>query len=130
MRKTNSTNYVEWFKKAGHDLEDAVRLLHNDGYADTICFLSQQAVEKALKGYLVYCRINPRAIHQLEDLARDCAKINKDFLKILEDCFILTRYYIETRYPPVMPIEYKREEAQKAVKTAEKIMEFVKEKIT
>jgi HEPN domain-containing protein len=105
MRKLNSTNYKDWLEKGDHDLEDANRLLKNGGHTDTICFHAQQAVEKYLKGYLVYKKINPRAIHHLEEIAKDCAKFDKAFLRFLDECLILTRYYIETRYPPLVSIE-------------------------
>lgn len=129
MKKTNSTNYEDWLEKGNHDLEDAKRLLKNSGYTDTICFHAQQAVEKYLKGYLVYKRINPRNIHHLEELAKDCAKFDKEFLKLLDECLILTRYYIETRYPPLIPIEYTKEEAREAIKIAQEIVGFVKERL-
>ena len=127
MRKNNSVNYKDWMSKGDHDFEDAEKLLKNGGHADTICFHAQQAAEKYLKGYLVYKNVNPRAIHHLEELAKDCAKFEKGFLGFLDECLLLTRYYIETRYPPLVPIEYSREEAKKAVDMAEEIMAFVKE---
>ena len=48
----------EWLKKSQHDLETAkVILAHKPELTDTICFHCQQAVEKTLKGYLVYLNI-------------------------------------------------------------------------
>lgn len=126
MKGKDSTNYKDWLEKGEHDLEDAQRLLENDGYTDTICFLAQQAAEKYLKGYLVFKKINPRPLHHLEELAKDCAGFEKGFLDWLDECRVLTRYYIETRYPPLVPIEYSKTEAKKAIKTAEDIIEFVK----
>ncbi len=129
MKKTNSTNYKSWLEQGNHDFEDAARLLKNGGYPDTICFHAQQAVEKYLKGFLVYNHKNPRAIHHLEELAKDCAEFDKDFLEILDDCLALTRYYIETRYPPLVLIAYTKDEAGKAIIKAEDIIAFVKKKI-
>ena len=129
MKKANSTNYKDWLEKGDHDLDDAKRLLKNGGHTDTICFHAQQAVEKYLKGYLVYKKINPRGIHHLEELAKDCARFDKGFLKFLDGSLVLTRYYIETRYPPLMPIEYTKEEANKAIEIAQEIIRFVKDKL-
>lgn len=129
MKKANSTNFRDWLEKGNHDLEDAKRLLENGGYTDTICFHAQQAVEKHLKGYLVYKKINPRNIHHLEELAKNCAKFEKGFLEFLDECLLLTRYYIETRYPPLVPVRYPKEEASKAIRIAETIVAFVKSKI-
>lgn len=126
MKKANSTNYKDWLEKGDHDLEDAQKLLKNGGHTDTICFHAQQAVEKYFKGYLVSKKVNPRGIHHLEELAKDCANFDKGFLELLDECLILTRYYIETRYPPLVPLEYTREEADKALKIAEGIIAFVK----
>jgi len=129
MKRTDSLNYKDWLEKGSHDLEDAKRLLKNGGYTDTICFLAQQAAEKYLKGYLVAKGINPRAAHHLEELAKDCAGFTKGFLDFLDDYRILTRYYIETRYPPLAPIDYSREEAKKAIASAEKIIDFIEERL-
>lgn len=78
-----------------------------------------------MKGYLVSKEINPPKIHHLEKLAKDCVKFDKGFLEFLDECLLLSRYYIETRYPSLVPIEYTKEEAKKAIETAEKITEFI-----
>ena len=130
MKKTDSPNYKDWLEKGNHDLEDAQRLFENGGYTDTICFLCQQAAEKYLKGYLVAKNAVPAAIHHLEDLARNCAKFEKDFLELLDSCLLLTRYYIETRYPPLVPIEYTKDETKKAIAIAEEITALIKDKLS
>jgi HEPN domain-containing protein len=130
MKKINSTNYKAWLAKGNFDLEDALRLLENGGHADTICFHAQQAAEKYLKGYLVARHVNPRAIHHLEELAKDCAKFDKGFLELLDSCLALTRYYIETRYPPLVPIEYTKKEARTAIEMSEEIVKFVQARLS
>ena len=125
MQKADSTNYKDWIEKGNHDFEDARRLLESGGYADTICFLCQQAVEKYLKGYLVFKKTKPRAIHKLEDLANDCARLDKSFFTIADECLFLSGYYIETRYPPLVLIEYPNKEALKAVEITEDILKFI-----
>lgn len=129
MKKTNSTNYKDWLEKGEHNLADSKRLLKDGGYADTICFLAHQAVEKYLKGYLVSKEINPPKIHRLEKLAKDCVKFDRGFLEFLDECLLLSRYYIETRYPSLLPIEYTKEEAKKAIETAGKIIEFIEDRL-
>lgn len=130
MKKNDSTNYKAWLEKGQHDLDDAIKLLDCGGHTDSICFHCQQAVEKYLKGYLVFKRINPRGIHHLEELSKDCSKFNKEFLNFLDDCLILTRYYIETRYPPLVPTEYSLKEARKAINMAQEIINFVKSNLS
>lgn len=111
-----------------HDLADARRLLKDGGYADTICFLAQQAAEKYLKAYLVFKNVNPLKTHHLEKLAHDCAHFEKGFAEFLDDCLLLSRYYIETRYPPLVPIEYTKAEAKEAIKIAEDIVGFIEKR--
>ena len=111
--KTDSPIARDWFEKASHDLKAAQILFDENGYTDTICFHAQQAVEKHLKGYLVLQGESPRNIHNLEELAKDAAKYQKRFLDYLDDALSLTRYYIETRYPALMPVNYSREEAKR-----------------
>lgn len=129
MKNPDSFNYRDWMEKAGHDLEDAQRLLENNGYTDTICFHAQQAAEKYLKAYLVYRGVNPRAIHHLEELAKDCLRFDKEFECLLDECLLLSRYYIETRYPPLVPIDYSKKEAGRAIEMAERIVLFVEKKM-
>ena len=43
-----------WFLKAESDLNTAKHMLESDGPYDTVCFHAQQAVEKYLKGLLVF----------------------------------------------------------------------------
>lgn len=129
MKKADSSNYKDWLEKGTREIEDAERLLKDGGHADTICFLAQQAAEKYLKGYLVAKKTSPKPIHNLEELAKICGKSAKDFLMFLDECLILTRYYIETRYPPLVPIEYSKTEAKKAIEAAEEIVGFIESRL-
>ena len=127
MRK-NTKIVEEWFERGDHDIESSELLFNANGYTDTICFHAHQAVEKYLKGYLLYQGDRPRKIHNLEELAKDCATFDKNFLNYLDDCLFLTRYYIETRYPTSFPYNYPREEAKKAIETANVIIKFIRNK--
>ena len=44
----------EWFEKGHKDIEDAEFLLENDRAIENVSFHIQQAVEKYLKGFLIY----------------------------------------------------------------------------
>jgi len=119
----------QWFIKAEEDLGSAEILFRENGPADTICFLCQQAVEKYLKGYLILKRKKFGKIHDLAALLAVCGEIDKEFLDWYKETEKLTSYYIETRYPPDVPVSYTKEEAKEALKLAEEILEFVKKKI-
>lgn len=127
MKKPESNQLAnEWFEKANHDLQDANILFKNAGHSDTICFLCQQAAEKYLKGFLVNNKITPPKIHDLPTLLSKCSKINPDFKDWLEECTILNRYYVETRYPLGMPWKYPRSEIRQAIEYAQSLAKFIK----
>ena len=125
----NKAYFEEWLEKGERDLGDAEILLAQHGSADSICFHAQQAAEKYAKGFLAYHGKEIRKIHNLEEILKDCAKIDKDMLKYLDDGLLLTKYYIDTRYPSPTPIDYGINEAKGALKKAKAIVGYIKIKI-
>lgn len=119
----------EWFTKGSHDIEMAQLLYNERGYIDIIAFLIQQAVEKYLKGYLIYKGWRLRKIHSLEELLSEAIRIDKDFGKFLGSCQKITQYYIESRYPLESPIEYTREEIKQSLDEAYEIITKIKRAI-
>lgn len=118
-----------WFKVANRDLETAKLLFKAKHFTDNICFHLHQAVEKYLKGFLVFHNIKPPRVHDLPKLSEMCAKIDPDFADWQEEAAVLNQYYIESRYPPTAPINYPREEARKAIEYTEELIKFIKKKI-
>lgn len=119
----------EWFDKGDSDLDSAERLYKDKGYTDTICFLTQQAIEKYLKGFLVFHHVSPRKIHDLEELCKDCSQIDKKFLDFIEDFSLITKYYIDTRYPVGIPTDYSREDTRKALDVANDLVKLINKKV-
>jgi HEPN domain-containing protein len=119
----------EWFTKGSHDIEMAQLLYNERGYTETIAFLIQQAVEKYLKGYLIYNGWRLRKIHDLEALLSEAIRIEKDFSKFLGSCQKITQYYIESRYPLESPIEYPREEIKQSLDEAYEIIAKIKQAV-
>ncbi|MBU2578697.1 HEPN domain-containing protein [Patescibacteria group bacterium] len=77
MKNRNFKKLVwQWFEKGNHDIEDAGKLCKNGGHSDTICFHCHQAVEKYLKGYLIFNNVGPRKIHDLVILLEECHQIS------------------------------------------------------
>ncbi|MDR1110972.1 MAG: HEPN domain-containing protein [Deltaproteobacteria bacterium] len=91
----------KWFDKAEADLLVATQVLHdfNIKTIDISCFLSQQAVEKSLKGYLVCQGINPPRTHDLIRLREMCAEFDASFNNLLNSDIDLSTYAVDTRYP-------------------------------
>lgn len=115
----------DWFVKSNHDVTAAEILLKADHFPDTICFLSHQAIEKKLKGFLVCNKIIPPKTHNLEELIKLCADINKNFLDFIDECSKITAYYIESRYPVSFTQDIKRKDAKEAFETSKELFKFV-----
>ena len=56
----DSLRYKDWFEKAIQDLRGAEILMRHGGGNDLVAFHCQQAMEKALKGWLLKIRVNSR----------------------------------------------------------------------
>jgi len=100
-----------------------------------VCFLSQQAAEKALKAFL---RKNKAKVdrefktHLLATLLEKCQKIDREFKSFLESCLVLNEYYAPTRYPEILGLGfrgYTQEIARKALRLAKEIVSFVEAKL-
>ncbi len=116
----------EWFERAKHDIEGA-RLLFKEGhFTDTIAHLIQQAVEKYLKGFLIFYGWKLEKIHDIEKLITEAAKYRPVFRKYLDFARRVTAYYIEDRYPPGPPIEYSKKEIKQSLQTTKEIIEEIK----
>ena len=110
-------------------METAKLLYTHNHYSDTICFHIQQAIEKYLKGYLYAVGIIPKRTHDLVELITACITLNASFDEFTDQCDKISGYYIESRYPIPYPSEPTKEEAQKAIQTAEAIVKLVKGEI-
>lgn len=129
-QENNKKLSQEWFEIGENEFNFAKAGFEElDAFYPQICFLSQQAIEKYLKGFLIYNKKKFPKIHDLTELLKLCAKIDKSFLKFLKWTDTLSQYYLVSRYP----IEYPpagKSEAEEALKIAEKIIGFVKRKLT
>ncbi len=114
-----------WFAMAEDDLNFAKVGLREKFYSQ-VCFLSQQAIEKTLKGYLVHLGKTYPKTHKLIDLYRLCgAKFLEPFKNKIK---LIDEFYIPTRYPDGIPGGLPNRasndaDASEALKTAEDVMQ-------
>lgn len=116
----------EWFAIGEREFNFAKLNLddkQNNFYSE-MCFMFHQAVEKFLKGYLASIDIEPPKIHDNGSLCMLCAKHNKSFLKYVDDCSKLNKFYISTRYPVHYEIMLKSD-AKEAFKIAKNIIGLI-----
>lgn len=133
MKKNNFRFLAqEWFDKADEDLGVAEHLLNEGAFPAPICVHAHQAVEKYLKGFLVFHGKDIKdefKIHNLGKLYEYAHALDKRVDNtVKESCFTLNRYYIEARYPADMP-DYPWKDVEEAVAAA-KIVKQVIERAT
>lgn len=116
------------FLNGDADLATAYIVIHNplENVFGNVCFHCQQAVEKYLKGLLLRKGIQPEKIHDLLVLLRKSLPLYPSLRRYERICDELNDYYIETRYVPGVPEDYSLEEAKKAYRQAEKVVNSVK----
>jgi len=122
--------HEEWLFKAGNDLDSAEILMNvSKPLYDIAIYHTQQCAEKALKSYLAFKEQEIDKIHNLIVLNNLCSQFDAEFLSIRDDALFLNPYSTLYRYPEgdLMP---SKDEVEKAVDTALKIFEFVKNKIS
>ncbi len=117
-----------WFEFALQDLKMAELALEEKIY-NQVCFHSQQAVEKAMKGFIESKGKVPPKTHKITDLL---SLIKSNVLQDLKtEAFLLDRFYIPTRYPDALPGSLAeglpdKNDAEKSLETAIAIVNKLK----
>ena len=108
------TDTRAWFRKVATDLRSAdLDMAAIPPVLEDIVFHCQQAVEKALKGFLTFHQIPFGKTHDLRELGKACASIEPSLMPQLEEAAPLTWYAWKFRYPgtPEEPSETESREA-------------------
>lgn len=114
-----------WFVKAAEDLRAArFEMTAEPPLLADIVFHAQQAVEKALNGFLTWHSRPFRKTHLLEELGEACVQIDATLRPIVGRAVPLTAYAWKFRYPGE-PDEPSREEAEAALVTAQEAYDSV-----
>lgn len=89
------------------------------------CFHSQQAAEKALKGFLVHNKVTSPRTHNLVELINLCSSIDICFQNFMPKMATLNQFYAPTRYPDAVVGITPAGMPNKAI--AEKALNYAKE---
>jgi HEPN domain-containing protein len=118
-----------WLKKAQRDLGSAKQLAREpDAYLDTAIYHCQQAVEKALKAFLLYHDVKFEKIHNLNALIDMCAEVEPGITELSDAASNLTPHATAFRYPDeFFEPEPEREEFDLALQQAEKSFALILE---
>jgi len=119
----------EWIERGKHDLEVAKILLAEGEYFDVVLFHVHQAVEKYLKGFLIYKGWELKKIHDLELLVTEAMNFDDKLQKYLDLGRKLTAFYFEERYPPGPITSCSKEEIKEILVEAEEIINKLKGEI-
>lgn len=110
--------YARWDWQAANHLTTAGPELYK-----IICYHCEQAVEKALKGFLVFHEVGFPRTHDLVELCKLCIEIDLRYYEIAEDCSELAGYGTQMRYPSGIQVD--ETEMKEALAACEVIMEFI-----
>lgn len=120
---------IEWFERGKRDYETALLVFKHRGYCDEVIFLIHQAMEKYLKGYLIFHGWDLKKTHDIEVLLYEAKVYEPRLEDFLDFGRKLTAFYYESRYPPGTPIEVSQQEADEAIKTAQKIIDMLRRQV-
>jgi len=114
-----------WLTKAQHDLAAARKLAEEpDPYLDAAIYHCQQAAEKAVKGFLVFCDKDFEKTHNIRLLVALAIPCESGFSSWLKTAIQLTPYAGMFRYPGGR-LEPDRVEFDQALKDADELYHFV-----
>ncbi|MBI3072792.1 MAG: HEPN domain-containing protein [Deltaproteobacteria bacterium] len=114
-----------WLAKASEDLR-AAQLLANAAtpLLDNAAFHAQQAVEKAMKGYLVWHDVVFRRTHDLTEVGQQCAGVDASLEPLCKRAERLSVFAWSSRYPGD-PSEPDADEVRETLAVAQEVLDEV-----
>jgi HEPN domain-containing protein len=119
--------YESWIERAKSSLEISKIAVNVNVYYEDLCYQSQQAVEKVLKGLLIYYEVEPEFTHNIGILLNEIEKFT-DIPENIKEATKLTKYAVTTRYPGEYD-EITEENYEESIKIAKDCFEWAKNKI-
>jgi HEPN domain-containing protein len=120
-------DYKIWLDRAKSSLAISKNKSGEGIFFEDLCFQAQQAVEKAVKGLLIFYNVEPEKTHNLVLLINELSK----YFTVpdeINDTVILNDYAVQTRYPgEYTPIE--EDEYNESIRIAENCVNWIKNKI-
>lgn len=113
-----------WWEYSKSDIKTAKYLFKGKKYKDT-SFYCQQSVEKALKALFLKKHQKVIKVHDLVKLAKEL-NLSEELIK---DSERLTVVYVDTRYPDIGTRQYTKSETLEDLKTAERILKWIKKNL-
>ena len=123
------SRHLDWLRQAENDLAWAAYSMDGGFYAQ-VCFVAQQAAEKALKAYCFTKGFDVVRTHSLFELVRALGEDGA----LENSAKALDLYYISSRYPDAFPAGAPFEligeaQAEQALREARDIFEAMRKRI-
>ena len=119
----------EWIARAAEDLSAAQLLsASSPPHLGTAAYHTQQAAEKALKGFLVAANVTFPLTHDLELLLPRCESLDPAFAAHRPAARTLTPYAVRFRYPGG-PLHPSPADAGDAIRMADALLRFVRQRL-
>lgn len=130
MNENKKDSIQRWFQKAENDLINIENNLRAENSpADTICFHAQQAIEKYIKGALIYFDRNISKTHDLVRLLTEISLFIPELSPLEEELDRITDFAVQARYPDAF-YEPSLDEAKEAYEVALKVKSIILQKVT
>jgi len=122
----------QWLSFAKGDLAVAEHEMQRpDPVHHTVCFLSQSAAEKFLKGFLISRGWSLEKTHDLVQLLGWCAEYDAGVARMITEGALLNEYIVAGRYPGDIAAEQiGPDEAREALEAAQRVRAQVQRAMT
>ena len=119
--------YKSWLERARSSHEISKAEMKGNIFYEDLCYQSQQAVEKALKGLLIYYRVDPEFTHNIGLLLNKLESFT-EIPENIKTATNVTKYVVITRYPGEYD-EVTKSDYEESVKIAKDCIDWVETKI-
>ncbi|WP_010256079.1 HEPN domain-containing protein [Treponema primitia] len=117
--------YESWLDRAKSSFELSKITTNELIYYEDLCFQAQQAVEKALKGLLIYFGDDPDFTHNLGILLATLIKYT-EIPEEIEESIKLNNFAVQTRYPGEYE-EITKDEYEECIRITGNCLKWVEE---
>lgn len=126
----STNNSQSWIEYADNDLCAAQVLIdHKKPLIGVALYHIEQAVEKALKAFLIFNNTSFALTHDLKPLLTSCSKIDSGFDQFAIDAKEISPYATKSRYPNKSYTPLTKVAVEKFIQRAQTIIDYVHERI-